>query len=188
MANLCRVRAEWSGSSVVGPGVSTFYFNEAASGFIADLTTFFQALQNFIPLTTQIRVLSSGDLIDVATGALSGTWSDGVNGTANGAGTGTYAQGVGARIRWATGGITNGRRVRGSTYIVPIISTQFDGSSGLQTSLVTNITNAANALLTAQLGDLTVYTRPAPSHPGAAHPVTSADVPDKVSWLRTRRT
>lgn len=173
---------------MTGGGLSTFYFKEAASGFVADVSAFFDAVKGVIAGATTIRIPGSGDLIDEGSGVLSGTWNDGSTTTIVSTGGGQWAQGVGARIRWNTAGITSGRRVRGSTYLVPITVGQYDGSNGLVPAAVTAMDAAADALVTAQLDDFVIWTRPRPGVVGKSSAVLSADAPDTVSWLRTRRT
>src|SRR6187455_3059900 len=121
MANVARVRAVWAGAGVTGPGVSTFYFNEIHSGFVSDVATYFNAWSTWIPTGITVTISNTGDLLDVATGQISGTWTDGGTAVATMGGAGVYAQGVGARVKWSTAGIRNGRRVRGSTFMVPTI-------------------------------------------------------------------
>lgn len=188
MTNLARVRVEWSGTPVTGPGLSTFYFDSAGEGWVADLVTFFTAVRAFVPTGAAMTVPSSGDLIDDASGELVGAWSEPGGALVAGNGNGTWPQGVGARVVWATDGIRNGRRVKGSTFIVPIVSSSFEGASGLTAGAQSGLGNAANALVTAQAGTMRIWSRPLPGQAGTSSVVIDGDVPDKVSWLRTRRT
>lgn len=188
MANLARVRCEWSGAPVVGPGLTTFYFNEVTEGFAADVSTFFQAIDAYIPIGVTIAVPSSGDLIDVATGDLTGTWSDPATGPGVGAGFGAYPAGVGARIRWSTGGIVGGRRVRGSTFICPIVNSGFGVDGTLDNTVRENLEAAGQALVAASASEFVIWSRPTTARPGAASEIVAATCPDKVSWLRSRRT
>jgi hypothetical protein len=188
MANVARVRAIWSGSGVIGGGVSTFYVDEAATGFVADLRAFFDAIKASIPSGILIDVPANGDLLDIATGALSGTWNDigALQVVATGAG--TYVSGAGARIRWATSGIRNGRRVRGSTFVCPMIASYFDADGTPNTAALTLLGNAANVLRAALPAELLVYSRPGAAGPGQSSVVIGSDVPNHASWLRSRRT
>jgi len=188
MPNLARVRVEWAGTPVVGGGLSTFYFDEAHSGFQADLQTFFDAIKGVFPSLLTWRIPGSGDLIDVATGGLSGTWTEGSDLTVSATGVGQYPLGVGARLTWRTAGLTNGRRVTGATYLAPLLSGQFEGSSALVAAVVTLFNTAGNSLQSASAGNMMIYTQPRPGTAGAASAVTAASCPDKVSWLRSRRT
>lgn len=188
MANLARVRAVWGGSPVVGGGVSTFYFDEAGSGFVAALGTFFSSVLGRCPPGTFVTIANTGDLIDIATGALSGTWTDGTTQTPAASNAGAYAAGVGTRVEWPTSGIRHGRRVRGSTYIVPIHSACYDVDGTLGGAYLTTFASAASTLYAAKGSIMKVYSRPSSAGGGQANQVIGANVPDRVSWLRSRRT
>ena len=188
MPNLARVRTSWAGTAVTGGGVSTFYFAEAHSGFVADVTAMWTAMVLRLVTGMVLTTENTGDLIDIATGEISGSWTDGTTSNVATTGTGVYAAGVGARIRWATSGITNGRRVRGSTFIVPLTSGDYDSNGTIGGAALTAIGNGAGALFTGSEGNLRIYTRPVAGRAGAAHPVVGYTTPDKVSWLRSRRT
>jgi hypothetical protein len=188
MANLARVRCVWSGTSVIGPGVSTFYVKEAASGFPADIVTFFEAIKGAIPNTTVINVPDAGDLIDIDTGEISGTWSDFTGANVIGTGPTGWVEGVGARITWKTAGIRNGRRVVGSTFIVPLDVSQYDSAGRLDTALVNLFTAEGNDLVSDLADSMVIYSRPQGIQAGQASDVLVAVCPDSVSWLRSRRT
>lgn len=198
MTSLNRIRVLWQGSPVVGPGLSTFYLASAPDTVSGNLVTFFNALKLMFPAPLQWVVPSSGDKIDSATGALAGSWSTGTGGgTVVATGTSAYAAGVGAQIRWRTNGIVGGRRVVGSTFLVPIVTPGYDTSGTLENTNRGAIVTAATALLTAE-PSLTIWSRPVPpptppatsptARAGEANTVIALDVPDRVSWLRTRRT
>lgn len=187
MADMKRVRCTWSGSGVVGPGVSTFYFASTATGFPADLQTFWQAVKVVLPTSVTITVPNTGDTVDVATGALSGVWTDAGGSTTTGTNAGVFAGGVGMRVKWHTAGIVNGRRMTGSTFICPIAAGSFDSDGTPLGTTVTALQNAANAFVTATTPDQVIYHRPTLGVGGISNPVLSATVPDAVSWLRSRR-
>lgn len=188
MANLARVRVEWTGTPVVGSGVSTFYFDEAATGYPADLSTFFDTIKGRIPIGVTIRIPSNGDLIDVASGELTGTWSEAGGSVVVCSGTGNYAAGVGARSKWRTSGIKNGRRVVGSTFLCPLTTGAYDSDGTILAAVLSTLSGATTALVTAVGTDMKIYSRPVAGSGGQASTVVSGEVPDKVSWLRSRRT
>lgn len=187
MANLARVRSVWSGTGVVGPGVSTFYFDEADSGFLAGVHAFWLALQSAIPSGVTITSQNSGDLIDVGSGDITGSWTEGTTSTVNGTNANIYAAGVGGRIKWRTSGIRNGRRVVGSTFICPLGNDSWDVSGTLSTSRVTLFQTAAGTLITPTTFTGQIWSKPTAAAAGVASPVIDASVPDAVSWLRSRR-
>lgn len=188
MANLARVRVEWSGSPVQGGGLSTFYFDEAGSGWTAAVTAFFNAIKGVFPTLLTWKIPGSGDLINDASGALTGTWDEGLDQSVAANGVGQYPFGVGARVVWNTDGLTNGRRVKGSTFLAPLLSGQFEGSSALVPAVVTLFNTAANDLADSPDYDMKIWTQAVNGSGGKSSSVVSASCPDKVSWLRSRRT
>lgn len=174
---------------MVGDGLSTFYWGSAGlAGYPSAVLAFFNAIKAFVPTGVTWTVPSSGDLIDDATGELHGSWSISGGGTTASTGLSTYAAGVGARVVWVTGSIRGGRRVRGSTFIVPLDSGQYDADGTIKAAAVTALQNAANGYLTSVGANGLVWSRPRTGLAGAGVPISSALVPDKVSWLRGRRT
>lgn len=188
MANLARVRIVWNGTAITGPGVTTMYFDEAGSGFVAAVQNWVASWKNYIPGATTMTVEGFGDLIDVATGALSGTWTDGTTLTQVGTFSGAFAAGVGARTVWDTAGVHNGRRVRGSSFIVPLGASLYDTDGTLAGATLTTLTGAATTLIGGSTYDMQIYSRPVGGAGGQASAVISSQVPDRVSWLRSRRT
>jgi len=182
-----RLKVNWSGSGVVGPGLSVFHFSTGASNGPDAVYDFFNAAPLLYPSTVTITVPSGGDIVDVETGALTGVWDDpGQGGTVNGTNSGDFFAGVGMRVKWLTSGIVGGRRVVGSTFLVPIAAAISDTSGTIDNSTVTSTLSAANAMLAAE-PELSVWSRPTPSRPGALSQVIATAVPDKTSWLRSRR-
>lgn len=188
MANLVRVRTVWTGTPLVGPTVSTFYFDEIHVGFVADLHTFWAAVGNRFPPGITWTTDNVGDLIDVATGELSGTWTDGVPSIISSSGAGSFAQGVGARATWLTSGIRNGRRVKGSTFLVPLTTACYQSDGTIDGAVLGSLSTAAGALVTNSTGEMRIYSRPTDTEPGQDNVVVGGVCPDKVSWLRSRRT
>lgn len=189
MAQLQRLRAVWGGTGIVGPGLSTFYkATTGASGWPDEVLALFNVGSVFYPSGLTLTVPSSGDLIDDATGALAGTWSEpGTGGTATATGSGVWAQGVGMQIRWRTNGIVAGRRVVGSTFVVPIMAVFYDTNGTIDSTTVTTVQGRADAYLAAH-PEARIWSRPAGPRIGTSNQVTSAQVPDRISWLRSRRT
>lgn len=190
MASLDRVRVVWTGTSIVGPGVSTFYTTGTGAALNAALKTYFTAITSAFPnLKGQWEFAAGGETIDSATGTLTGSWGGSTSSSIVMASpNASWVSGVGARVVWNTNGFVSGRRVRGSTFMVPLQQSAYDADGTLVGSFVTLLQTSANALV-ASVPQLTIWSRPTAAHPvGGATPVTSATVPDKVSWLRSRRT
>lgn len=187
MVALARLRATWSGSPVVGPGVSTFYFDSADTGASTSLLDFFDTSPIAFPAGLIITIPSGGEIIDSVTGELAGTWNDpGTGGTVTGTNTAAFAKGVGMQVRWATSGIVGGRRVVGSTFLAPLSSGNFDTDGTLTSAVVTAWQAAANNMLTDGV-DWKIWSRPKPGRGGEANSIISATIPDRPSWLRSRR-
>lgn len=182
-----RCRVAWSGSPVVGPGLSTFYALNTSPGFPAAVRAFFASLTTLLYSGTTITVPNTGDVIDEATGAITGTWTDGAALTpVVGAASGVFAAGVGMQVRWRTGGIVAGRRVVGSTFLIPTTTGAFDATGTPGSATITVVQNAADAYIAAA-PFACIWSRPAPGRAGTDHLITSASVPDRPSWLVSRR-
>lgn len=191
MATLARVRVSISGTTVIGGGVATFYSSNAdPSAFNTALRAFFVSVSPFQPIGTVYSFEGGGDTIDEASGEINGSWSMTAPAVVNGGVNAAYAGGVGTRVVWATSGITRGRRVKGATYIVPLLASQYDVNGAIADASLTTMVTAANTLRAADSGSMRIYTRPnaALGTVGKSQAVTGATVPDKVSWLRSRRT
>jgi len=192
MADIARVRFVWSGTPLVGGGVSTFYTsNLAPATFTTAVRTFLAACGGLFPAGTTITPPSGGELIDENTGALSGVWTMTPGAALSGSGgAGAYAAGVGMRVRWNTAGVTRGRRVRGTTYLLPAMASTYQSDGTIADSNVALVQTAADTLVAADSGSMRIWSRPSTSggSDGASHAVTSSTVPDAVTWLRSRRT
>lgn len=188
MPTLARIRATWSGSGVVGPGVSTMYCDVSdAGGVLAGFRTFFDGVKSVVPSSVQWAFPPAGDTIDELTGKVNGTWTAPsvlpVLGTDNP----NWVEGVGARVVWSTIGIVNGRQVRGSTFIVPLGQEAYEGAGAILNTYVAVLQAAASAFASATPTGR-IYSRKTALHAGVSFPILAGVAPDKVSWLRSRRT
>jgi hypothetical protein len=197
MTDLMRVRVPWSGSLVTGPAVSTFYAAPGAlTGWRDALVALFTAVKPHVPAGITWEIPSTADILDEGTGKLTGTFAIGAAGTVT---SNTVANevkpGVGCRIRWHTAGVVGGRRVTGTTFIVPIQATLYP--NGLVSSSVTTSLNAACAAYIAVAGFTPVVYSPLVNNvpdpkgrnrPGASSEILSGDVASQMTWLRSRRT
>jgi hypothetical protein len=188
MANLARVLVTWAGVPVTGGGISSFFFDEAHEGFQADVAAFLTAVTGLCPAGLAITVPTSGDLVDIATGALTGTWSEGSGTVINTSSGVAYAAGVGMRTTWRTNGIRNGRRVVGSTFLVPLVTSAYQTDGTIVNATREAVQAAAEDLVVASGANMKIWSRPVNGSGGQASTVLEAVVPDKVSWLRSRRT
>jgi len=188
MTTLIKQRVVWTGTGVVGGGLSIFFFDVASSGSTAALRAWFATIMQIVPVGTSVQVENAGDTIDDATGTIVGTWSDGTAQSIPGTGTGVWAHGVGLRVSWLTGGVTNGRRVRGSTFIVPMNAASYGTDGTIENAVLGAQQGAAQQFHDTMTSSHRIWTRPIDGAGGRSHPVTGVIVPDRVSWLRSRRT
>lgn len=182
-----RLKVRWSGSAVVGDGLSVLYFRSAATT-VAPVLSFFSSVANKFPAELSWTVPGEGDVIDEATGTIVSGWSLPGGGVQPASGTDTrYAAGVGARAVFGSASVVAGRRVRGSMFLVPLEGYCYDNSGSLD---ATNASQIQTALNTLQATDtLVIWSRPITGvRAGSFHTITSMTIPDKVTTLRTRRT
>jgi hypothetical protein len=188
MSAISRCRVAWTGTGVVGGGISTFYTEGDPLQLQLALKTFYASLSSRIPTTVTVTVPAAGETLESTTGLLTGAWAAGTPGTTTGASPDTFAAGVGTRVVWETAGITRGRHVRGATYLVPLRSAMFDSDGSINDTVRAAIQTAAQAVVVALGDDLVVWSRPIGGVGGMIWTVQGASVPDRVSWLRSRRT
>lgn len=198
MGNLARLRIELSGAAVVGPSVMTLYQDAAHVGLPSAAKTWLSALAANFPSSLTFTIPDGGDLIQDVDGALEGTWSDGGGGVVTGTGTQGFLQGTGARVVWGTSGVTNNRRVKGSTFLVPLAAGDFDTSGMMAPASYTSLDTPTQSFLSTMGTALMIWSRPRKawvykgvSHParaGTSHSVISATVDRHVTTLRSRRT
>lgn len=185
-----RLRVTWTGATVVGPGLSTFYGDEGSGGLDPDdFLAFFDAIKSLLPAGTTITVPDGGDLLSDTSGTLGGSWSTpGSGGVVVGTANDVFAGGVGARAIWRTSGVVAGRRVNGATFLAPLRAGAYQADGTINGTDLATLDGAASALASAAGAGFVVWSRPAPGRVGSMHAVISGSVPDKVSWLRSRRT
>jgi hypothetical protein len=188
MTTMNRVSVTWQ-SWPGAPGVTQLYLTGGIVQANVDaIRAFFQAFVGSLPSGLVIQVPASGDTIDDATGNINGAWSVATTpSNVTGTGAGAYAGNAGAVIHWLTGDVVNGRRVRGRTFVVPIIGTAYDAAGSLSSTTLTTLQTAANGLVTAIDPNFAVWHRPTQFAVGSSHSIISARVPDLAVSLRSRR-
>lgn len=203
MAPILRVKAEWTGFTGA-PGYSVFHFrdfgtgeggtptDEEAQSAATRTQAFFQSCVNYIPGPVRIGIASDCELLEETTGELIDvvpitppTQTAGSAASAQ-----TYSGPVGAVINWRTSVVHRGRRIRGRTFLVPLLSLAFESNGTLGATARQTILDAANTLAgTGNSPDLGVWSRP--SAPGMADGnwgvVSGVTVPDMGAVLRSRR-
>lgn len=187
-----RVRVSWT-NFPGAPGLSTFYLG----GGIVDVTAiraFFSALVARFPTGLTWQTPNSGDIVDVGTGRITGTWSG--TGGGNTVGTATaapYSGSSGAMVRWLTNGVVEGHRLAGRTYLVPLAGNTYDTDGSIGSATQTAIQAAGTTLIAGYGSNLVVFHKPRNAaggdlgSPGSVSAVASAIVPDLAVVLRSRR-
>lgn len=194
-----KVTAAWSGF-VGAPGYSNFYWQDDApegsweAGAVAAGTavdTFFKAIKAYFPSQVIWKVQNDVPVIEDTTGEMVDVLSAGnyANIVATG-GTASYSAASGAVVTWRSGGVRNGRRVRGRTFLVPTSTAIYDTDGTLHATGTGIIQNAATAMINTTGGlSLGVWARPTgpTATDGQWYPALTASVPDKVAILKSRR-
>lgn len=188
MANLARLRVAWGGSPVIGPGVTTLFFDEASSGFVADTVTLFTSLLSRLPAPMTLDVPNTGELIQDTTGDIVGTWTETGGATLTATNVTGHLDGVGGRITWETSARRNNRPVRGATFLVPLSMQQYSGAGEIDSAAVAAIQTAVSTFITARAGSMRVWSRPSAAGAGSSATVLSGIMHPEISWLRSRKT
>lgn len=184
---LARMRVTWQGWPGA-PGYSNFYCEAAAGALpLAQIRTFFDTVKSYLPAGLTLSFPGSGDIIDPATGNLSGAWSETAQTNVVGTGSGNYAGNAGAVVHWLTDSIVRGRRLRGRTFLVPLVTGAYDTLGSLGTTPLATLQSAASTLVGAASTPLEVWSRPGPGYAGSQGTVTSSRVPDLAVSMRSRR-
>ena len=205
MALVALVRTAWSGTSG-GPGVTQLAVLGAAGGdwnpsgaqtAVNAVRAFWDSIKAYLPNELTLTVSPVVDTYTRETGELfSSSIAASVPAVVIGTATGTYAGGSGIKVTWETGEIRDGRRVRGSTYIVPADGTAFTNTGTVAAAAKTLInTSAATMMASMVSGSVTlgVWSRPReatdtlPARDGAAFQVAQGITSSKSAILRGRR-
>jgi hypothetical protein len=178
--------------------VATHYFNAMTTQLIA-LRAWWEALKVYIPSVVSIQPVNAGDIIDDASGTITGSWGIATVPAVTCTGGGVYAAPAGMQVRWQTQDILDGRRVRGRTFVVPLVTGAYQTDGTLLGTASTAFQTASDTFVSATANTFCVWHRPRPAvpadgsrpavayRPGGHAVVTAASVPDRVAVLRTRR-
>lgn len=189
MTSLHRLVVDWAGAGVVGRAVSVLHFSASEGGAppVANVKAAFETNKLLFPGGMTLTIPNSGDTIDDTTGTLTGVWTGTGGGVVTASGAVGTAAGVGCCIGWSTGGIVNGRKLRGRTFLAPIARASFDADGTLMSDALLMAQSIANMLQAS--GPLAVWHRPttAGGSDGNSYGVVSNKVRDKVAYLSSRR-
>lgn len=190
---ILRVTTEWTGFQGA-PGYTNFFFTTDPGGgdpqsAIDQTAEFWDTVKGLVPAAATFNVQAEVTAIDEATGQAE-AFLPPVNDppVIEATGQGSYTAPAGALIHWNTNGVRNGRRVRGRTFLVPMITSRADDDGTLDSQAL----NLLNAGIDVMVGDgfdstFCVWARPGAAGAGQVWPVTSGHAPDRISVLRSRR-
>lgn len=192
------VRTEWAGTSG-GPGLTQMAiepsFGELTpEGAVNAVRAFWNSMVTILPNELTLQVSPIIDEYNTVTGQLIGsTVSSTTPAVVTGGNAGAFAGGSGLKVTWETGVIANGRRVRGSTFVVPVASSAFTTSGTTTPTTQTLINGSAQTLIDAlntNVSELAVWSRPiegTPGRIGSIHYVTQGICSNKSAIMRSRR-
>jgi len=197
MTSLNRVRVASTGFSG-GPGVSTFYFLDTATA-LPSLHTLFASIAASVPNVVTFVIEPSGDVIDDTTGTITGAWGGSPQAAVVGGRGGPYAAPTGVLMKWGTSTIADGHRVKGRTFLVPVLGDTFTATGSVVPAAQTSIQSAMLEFIIEQSSSFVIWHRPFAGRPAvgtkpakAAHAgshalVTTAVCSGKATVLRSRR-
>jgi hypothetical protein len=191
---IIRYTSTWTGFSGA-PGYTNLYASGpgTAQSFAAAVGQFWESVSTQgsvgfnLPTGVRITPASFAEQVDETTGELIGTLPLTASAPTTGTQTAGYSAVSGACINWLTGGIVNGKRVRGRTFIVPLGGNCYDTDGSLTANFLTAVRAAAATLVSAS--DLAIWHRPTTpgGTDGSAEIVSASSVNDKISYLSSRR-
>lgn len=178
---------DWT-TAAGGGRASVFMFGTVST--IADqrasLNAFQQSIDNLLTPDNTWSIRTSGRELDDATGALTGTWTDGTTYTGVGAVAGEPVPDASQiLIRWRTDHIVGGRFLQGRTFIPGCVVGNIENGN-LSSAAQTVAAGAAQALVDSadQLG---VWHRPSSGSGGVFWAADSGTVWSELAVLRRRR-
>lgn len=150
------------------------------------LSTFLTAVKASLSNQVSYSIEQSGRVLDDATGALVGSWSQATALTGSGgSATQPVADATQILFRWFTPSIVNGRFLKGRTFIPGLFSGGLSGGN-LLAAQVTGLSAAANTFANDPAG-FGVWHRPSQGAGGDFVLTTSGSVWSELAVLRRRR-
>lgn len=200
MAQILRVKLRWTGLPG-GVGYSLFHFREFpgadataddALGAVTKVAAYMDKIANVLPNVVGIQTEGDVEVIEETNNQLVTVFSPGQSSLQMGRAPANagWAAVAGAVISWSTGGVRNGRRVRGRNFVVPLSNAAYDLDGSLTAAALVSLNEAATALRAATgAGDLGIYGRPSfkGANDGIWFAVTGHRVPDMAAILTSRR-
>ena len=199
MATLAKLTAALTGFNGA-PGFTNFFFAAAAGPDVTQAVvndavtrtdTFLNSWNAKLPPSVNVTLQSQVELINDSNGQLVSFLNATPFQRANGTGTGNYSAASGAVVNWYTGGVRNGRRVRGRSFFVPLAGNALGPNGTIDDATLGTVRASATAMCAPVTGasKLVVWSRPSAkgATDGISYDVISATVPDMTAVLRSRR-
>ena len=156
MANIGKIATAWSGTSG-GPGITQMYVEDIGSAALTQsqaqsavnaMRTFWDAIKANLPDEISLVVQPVVDQYDPVDGPLQGTITAATApATVTGTSAAVYSMPAGLKVNLQTNNIRNGRRVRGSIYVVPAASAAYSSTGTITSGVRTSINTAAATML-----------------------------------------
>lgn len=195
---IMRVTTEWSGTGQGQPYFSTHHFegdtNAEAQAAVTALATFWGTIDNIQNSTVVWTINEDVELVDEVTGTITAVTQVASSSGAGAAVTAVLPWATQALVRWRTGIFSDGREIRGRTFVPGMTTTQMNAGS-LTIAAQTTLDNAADALIADVNSTLVIWQRPRAAdpardidfRPGSFAAVVSSSVWIEFATLRSRR-
>ena len=203
--SIFKVATGWTGTTG-GPGLTQLYFQATtdatpsqtqAQTAVNAVRAFWAALAAILPNEIILTVSPQVDVFNQLDGALTASvLAASAPAAVAGTDTGAYAMASGVKANLQTNEIRNGRRVRGSIYIVPAGSTTQTAFGTIASATRTTVNTAGNTIISTVAGqntNLIVWGRPLKdsqgniTRNGSVNFVQGFDTIEKGCILRGRR-
>lgn len=181
-----RVRTVFTGRPG-SPGYSTLYFAGDTPGeaqvAVTEITDFWDGVSQFMTTGTTITVEGDVEVVDPATGQVTGIFAVGSESTTS-TGAAAIAPALQGLIRWRTGDFVAGREIRGRLF-VPWLSSEANTAGLPSTAFTAQMQASADNLLAdaSAAGGLSIYSE---THRQEAL-VSVATVWSEFAVMRSRR-
>lgn len=161
------------------------YFTDTSTA-VESVHTFWLDNVELIPGDVSVQVESAGDILNDANGDLIDTWTSDPVAAVPMTGTGSYSAPSGACIDWLTATIAGKHRLRGRTFLVPIVNSAYEENGSIRVARVAEIKSRAEDLIASQSASFVVWHR-GTGDDGSSGLITSAHVPSLAAVLKSRR-
>jgi hypothetical protein len=199
VGNFIRVKVNWTGF-VGSPGYTNFNFEHINDGpwtqpevdaAVAKVQTWLTANLTYLHTSVVTGIDSAVSEHDEQTGDITSFWNAFTVAPRPGTSAATqFTSGAGYCISWTTGGVRNGRRVRGRTFFVPLAGNAYAADGSLDNASLNAWKTAATALTgdsdNVRLG-IFAHTPGSLIPDGGVYDVIGANIKDRPAFLTSRR-